>query len=190
MWQWTVHQWGRAGWAFNNEGAVWIQGFSAVVSAVLTAVLVGITWKYMRLTKNLAEQSRLQTEQSRQQLLLMAHPNIVARVRVDRDRREVFIKITNRGAYPFRLRNVVIRGQDDEGNDFTMISHELWGVTLGTSDTADGHEFLHDRRVELNSGAFEDRLLVEFDCEDLLGLAQKRYSYSNLNGLREVIAES
>ena len=139
------------------------------------------------LVEELARSAREQAASAGQQLRLLAHPNPVVEVRADRDKRSVFIKIINRGAYPFRLDNAEINAMDDEGKPFTRKLCELCGgVIVGSNDNARTWVFLHEAKIELDSGAFQDWVQVEFDCEDAIGLAKKRYSYCNVTGLREI----
>ena len=81
-------------------------------------------------------------------------------------------KISNRGAYPFRLDDAVLSARDDDGAPFIRPLHELsgGGVIVGTSDHAMTWVFLHDARIEVTSGAFEDWVQIEFNCQDVIGL--------------------
>lgn len=178
------YEWGRfVGWLGQNAAAV--QALSALATVLLTAVLAGATIRYIILTARLAKQSGKQTEQSKQQLLLIAHPNIFVHTHVERQERTIRLEITNRGAYPFRLDNVLLHGRDDDGKDFIMQCRELYWAIVGSGDTAHELHFLRERNVELDSGAFEDWLEVTFECEDVLGLVKKHYTYCNVTGLRE-----
>ena len=67
-----------------------------------------------------------------------------------------------------------------------MKLREMCGVIVGSNDNARNRVFLHERKIELDSGAFEDWLRVEFDCGDVIALAKKRYSYTKVDGLREM----
>jgi hypothetical protein len=193
LWHWLVYQWSRAVWAFDHDGGVWVQGFAGIVSAITTIVLAVLTICSLRLTRRAlkaahaqAVASKRQAEQMRQQLLLMAHPNVVVKVNVDANRRTVEVKFLNRGAYPFVIEDAVLRASDDDGTDFEMPLREVRGATACSGDSVSTLEFLHERTVELHSGAFSDMAKVEFECNDTLGLIRKRYEYSNLFGLRDV----
>ena len=121
------------------------------------------------------------------QLKLLAHPNLAVEVKVNRERRCVSVKISNRGAYPFRLDNAVMSARDDDGAPFFRPLHEIsGGVIVGTSDHAMTWVFLHDARIEVTSGAFEDWVQIEFNCEDVIGLWKLHYSFCNITGLREL----
>jgi hypothetical protein len=179
-----AYQWCRLiFWLGQNSSAV--QALTSIVTVILTAVLACITYRYMNLTRELARSAREQSACAAQQLRMLAHPNPSLEVQTDRKERSVSIKIINRGAYPFRIDNAVIDATDDEGKRFAMKLHEVCGVIVGSNDNARARVFLHDRKIELDSGKFEDWVCVEFDCEDLAALAKKRYTYSKVNGLRE-----
>jgi len=110
-------------------------------------------------------------------------------VTVDRNQRTVSIKVINRGAYPFRLDNAEIRenwGTDeDEETPWTVKLHELCGGIVGSKEEARTKVFLHNAEI-VDFGAFEDWVIIEFDCEDVIGLVKKRYSHCNVTGLREL----
>lgn len=128
----------------------------------------------------------LSSETSAQHLRLQAHPNLAVSVKVDSTGRTLTIEISNRGAYPFRLNNTEISGTDDDGEAFVRKVRELsGGVIVGSGHNAYAVEFLNQVNVELQSGAFEEWVQIEFDCEDVMGLVKKRYSYTRLFGLRE-----
>ena len=174
-----VQQWGRFIW--------WLgQNFVAVVEMLLTAVLAYFNYRYIKLTSELARSAREQSDSAGRQLRLLAHPNPVVKVTIDRQKRSVCVEITNRGAYPFRLENAEIAANDDEGSPFTKKLHEVCGGLVGSNDNARTYAFLRDEKIDLGSGAFEDWLRVEFDCEDVIGLAKKRYSHTKVSGLREI----
>ncbi len=173
-----AHEWGRfVWWAGQNSGA--IQALTSIVTVILTAILAYVTYRYVLLTNTLASNSQ-------KQLLLVAHPNPAVETNLHPKSREIRITIANHGAYPFKIENAEVRATGDGGEEFTMELKELHQIVVGANDAAHGREFLHNRNVEFDSGALEDFLVVEFDCEDVLGLVKKRYQYSRILGLREV----
>ena len=183
-----AHQWGRFIWWLGQNAAV-AQIFLAFAAVLLTAVLAYFNRRYISLTSELARSAGEQSASAEQQLRLLAHPNPIVEVTVDPKQRTVSVEIINRGAYPFRLDNAEVKeniGTDeDEEKPWTAKLHELCGVIVGSNGGARTREFLHNERIELGSGAFENCVTVEFDCEDAIGLVKKRYSYCNVKGLRE-----
>ena len=180
-----AYQWVRFIFWLGQNSTI-VQALASIVTLLLTAILAWITYRYMKLTRQLALSAREQSTSAAQQLRLLAHPNPIVEVRTDRKERSVSITIINRGAYPFRLDNAVIGAADDEGEQFTVMLREMCGVIVGSNDNARNRVFLHERKIELDSGAFEDWLRVEFDCGDVIALAKKRYSYTKVDGLREM----
>ena len=180
-----TYEWNRFIYWLGQNSTV-VQALTSVVTVVLTAILAGITYRYMKLTRTLTVTATQQANSAVQQLRLLAHPNPAVGVRVNREIRSVSIQIFNRGAYPFRLDNGVIEAADDDGRDFTIKLHEICGVIVGGNHSAQTTVFLHDRNVELDSGAFEDWVSVKFDCEDVIGLVKRSYLHTRVNGLREV----
>jgi hypothetical protein len=76
-----------------------------------------------------------------------------------------------------------------DGPPRTATLHELRGVIVGSNGHAGTRVFLNTAnaaKIELDSGAFEDWVIVEFDCEGAVGLVKKRYSYCNVYGLRDL----
>jgi archaellum component FlaG (FlaF/FlaG flagellin family) len=181
-----AYQWCRFIFLWLGQNSTVVQALTSIVTVLLTAILACITHRYVKLTRELARSAGEQSASAMQQLRLLAHPNPVVEVRTDREERSVSIKIINRGAYPFRLDNAVIEGADDEGKQFTMKLHNTCGVIVGSNDNARASVFLHERKIELDSGAFEDWLCVKFDCQDLIALSKKRYAYTKVDGLREL----
>jgi hypothetical protein len=174
--KWIVYQWHRMTWAFDHDGGVWVQGFAATVTAVVTVALCLITWRYVRLTNRLAANSD-------KQLRLLAHPNVFVSTVVNSQHRYVTVSVTNKGVYPFKIRKAHLQGNDEESEPFEIPMKELWNVVVGSNDTARTEVFLHERKIEFQS--FSDFVEVEFDCEDVMGLVGKRYYHSKVYGLRE-----
>jgi len=174
-------KWGRfVYWATQNSAA--IQALTASATILLMILLAAITYRYMVLT-------RKQVRTSRRQLMLLAQPNILVETKVGAGMKQFAVNIYNKGAYPFRLRNVEVHAQDEDGEEFTLRLRELHYAVVGAGDCAHTHESVYDKNVSeerLLCGAFEDFLYIEFDCEDLMELASRRYVYSRINGMKEV----
>ena len=109
-----AYQWVRFIFWLGQNSTI-VQALASIVTLLLTAILAWITYRYMKLTRQLALSAREQSTSAAQQLRLLAHPNPIVEVRTDRKERSVSITIINRGAYPFRLDNAVIGAADDEG---------------------------------------------------------------------------
>ncbi len=101
-------------------------------------------------------------EVAAQDLRLLAHPNIFVEVRVDRQNRSVSVTMSNRGAYPFKIDHAEINLTADE-QPFRRTLRELCGgVIVASGDSARTREFLNNTTIELDSGAFEDWVRVDF----------------------------
>jgi hypothetical protein len=189
---WIVYQFGRVLWAFDHDGGAWVQGVAAIVTSVVTVVLGGITYFSLKASREAvaaavkqAQESERQTAESKNQLRMMAHPNIQVDITFDTIgiERRILIHIKNHGAYPFRLSNV---GVEIEHPD---ISNEL-NIPQGWSPTISSNSFvplaLKIAPLPDIDEIDSDCILLEFDCEDILGLSKKRYAYRNSVGLSEV----
>jgi hypothetical protein len=104
------------------------------------AVVCNVSGSNARVNINSHDQSSNATavieEVSAQKLRLLAHPNTVVEVWVDRQNRSVSVTISNRGAHPFRIDNAEVNVTDDEGEPFTRKLHDLCGVIVGSGDSA------------------------------------------------------
>jgi hypothetical protein len=80
---------------------------------LLTAVLAYFNYRYISLTSDLARSASEQSASAGRQLRLLAHPNPIVEVTVNRKQRTVSIKIINHGAYPFRLDNAEVKENNE-----------------------------------------------------------------------------
>jgi hypothetical protein len=135
--EWIFYQWHRMTYAFDHDGGGWVQGFAATVTAIVTMALCVITWRYVRLTHRLAVNSD-------QQLRLLAHPNVVVDTVVHSDQGYVTVKITNKGAYPFKIGDARLQGVEEGSEPFEIPMKELWNVVVGSNDAARTEVFLHE----------------------------------------------
>ena len=92
----VVTQWGRfIYWLGQNAPAV--QGFTAIITVVLTIVLIAVTIQYVKLTRGILEAS----EASMRSSFL---PDLDGRIEVDSARRDqLYISVANGGLPPFRI---------------------------------------------------------------------------------------
>lgn len=189
---WFIEQWHRATWAFNHDGAAWVQGFSAIVTVLVTGILAFITYKYVRLTATLVQHAHQQTEQARQQLLLMAHPNVTLNVDVNVKERRICVSIKNHGAYPFQVSNGILTYPEfaEDGNkvnDQVLFRlNQLEGAIVSSHESAEEYFFPKEITDDIQCGMFSDIAEIQFTCKDVLGLVEKRYSHRNVGGLREI----
>jgi hypothetical protein len=188
-----MYQWGRAVWAFDNDGAAWVQGFAALVSASITAILATLTACSLRYTRlalkasgRQAFESARQVDELRNQLRLMAHPNVAVSIEVADSDRLVRVTFTNRGAYPVLVRNVYLQQTIGGEYEFRRRLGEVDGVTISSGSASITEEFLTrstEMQIDMGPG-FSDFVEVEYECSDTVGLVSERYVYQNLFGAR------
>jgi hypothetical protein len=179
MFYWVVYQLRRMVWAFDHRGGEWVQGFAAVVSACATLVLVGITWRYTRLTYRLARLAQHQLESSirielKIQTEAFGNPGLVV------------LKLSNKAQ---AVRIGLVRVGCNLKPQNAKVVHlppvtvgKLMGKVIG-SDEVKSEQVWFTLPDTLKDAGYQDwpesaRFAVRVECTDLRGLTQHTFKQS------------
>jgi hypothetical protein len=183
MWMWLVYQWGRAVWAFDHDGAAWVQGFGSVVTALLTAVLIIVTWRYVRLTKAIATISQRQLSASLQplvDLIFVEQSIITSQGRVVNIRGKLCLK--NRGSIALKILavSILIRYKTTTGfeQDVTHITQRDNRVLMPDEEAIFNFALNSDKPA---NDRLDAELALTTDCTDLVGISEHSF-WRDFNG--------
>lgn len=186
-----TYEWGRFVWWIQhgaNSTAI-IQSLCAVLATAITGVLCWITYRYMVLTRYLANMAT-------EQLRAMVRPVVAAKLSFQGGiangasffTDEVVIEITNAGTVPLIVNRVWAEWEHSpDGEQGRMEVPGFRDVVFAAKETN-----IENIRLGLKGakpavddfGPWSDFFLVEIHCSDLGKLAPQTYIYQNATGLR------
>ncbi len=112
-------------WCWLNTNAGAIQGISAALTVVVTAVLAWITWRYVRLTNTLVASTQKQFQLTQKQFHAAYLPQLTLRVyNTGSELRRVVFQFSNVGTLPVRIHSLLVRIIDRE----PLFEHTASGV--------------------------------------------------------------
>jgi hypothetical protein len=184
---WINYEVHRVVWAFDHEGAAWVQGFAAVVSVILTAVLVWVTRRYVRLTKDMSETMRRQLLASMQPTLSISIDGLIEGEGWS-DGVEHFniasdVTISSVGSFPIKLNTLVALVA------FKSSPERVWHpVRQGANIviiSGKSHRISLFLEIESAARMREIRYVgAAIDCCDLTGASMHTFYFDNQQGLR------
>jgi hypothetical protein len=196
-----AYEWGRLIWSLNhNAGAV--QALAAIAVALLTAVLIGITWWYARSTREMARTMERQLNTSERQSQTMERQlnaverqlaasfqpdigltffhNTFGRFRRDNIETETVsgqLTILNRSAFPVKLqaRHIIVWFSDPQYG-FVQDDGYYADLFLAPNGTSEG---LYQITVPPGAAGVERHRMVVVVFSDLAGVSQHWFSMTD-----------
>jgi hypothetical protein len=173
-----------------NAPAIFVQALSAGVTAIVTAVLCWLNYRYLVYTQKQAETTLAQLRAS-------MRPIIDIQLRFggaqdsfggDKFKDIVAIKIANVGAHPLMLRTVVCAWE--HSSDAALVEQEVRpfrGIVVSAEDHA-----YQEFRLSVNGkpptverfDSWSDFFSVTVSCCDIGGISNVTYEYQRVTGLR------
>jgi hypothetical protein len=171
-----AYEWGRFMWWLyhDSNAASVVQAFTAIAVAVLTAILILVTWWYARLTKKMARTMELQ-------LTLGFQPNLaISCIPVESpfpgtSAVGALISISNRGEQPVKLDRILI-ARTDAPVDITLrdwLHRDQKGTLISPSAS-------HSVTLQV-----PPPFIIAVNCTDLAGISKHRFVYYSADGRLE-----
>jgi hypothetical protein len=175
-------------WFARNSSA--LQGMAAFFSPILAVIVIAITWRYVVLTKSIAETTRLQLAAALQPLLeINLRGDMFGESNSPGQKYSLggTLSIFNRGTTPVKIKDIYLvidyRGPDRAfaQNEYEIEGHV--GQVLNPNGSI-GEEYL----VYVNTNYQNTLGLVvrgiRFDCTDLTELILHSFRYHPVRGMR------
>jgi hypothetical protein len=182
----------RLVWWFGNDPSG-VQAVCAILSTIITGVLCYLTYRYMRLTRELANTAMEQVRASVRPIVKVrlsfgggASP---AGQEIFKD--QIVVDVTNSGA-PLLISRVWLEW--DHYGDSEMVRHEVPGFRDRVFSPQEGRkETMHAWHENSfptpeHFPSWSDFVTAEIHCSDLGGLCPTVYVYRNADGVRIVQA--
>jgi len=185
---WLVYQIHRIAWAFDHDGAAFVQGLSALLTTAVTGILCWVTWRYVRLTNIMAETMKRQLSASMQPFLLLSI--LEEKYQTEENQPIILhakVAVKNRGAQPVKLVRMSVFVQYWPNNSarhgmFPKVVLEGVGRVLMPEEEEIQVTIVQTEIRYRGPGRYGLRLHVE--CTDLSGVSEHSFVLEPPYGLR------
>jgi hypothetical protein len=178
-------------WEWLKTNSLAFQGFAGLVSPFLTAVIIFVTWRYVRLTRAIAETTHVQLTAQLQPVLTIGLRQTIFTSGINAEGPHFGVSqqidIGNIGSTPVKIKSIYLVAQIRDGHQFKsqreyVIDAEQNLILLPQASI---HNSYHvDTEIDY-SGALSDMILgVRIDCTDLSELMTHSFYLHPTKGLR------
>jgi len=186
--------WGRFIWWLANDpnaAATLTQAVSAAVTAAVTVILCVITYRYMLLTKKLANTASEQFKASLRPLIDIS---------IDFDRgsspqgmlyfNQGIVQVKNAGSTPVLISKAYLRWKHsgEDGDEVEIELADLRNSLIGIGETSNGRFNMQTpgkgAPVIDHFDAWSDWVHVSLKCSDIAGISKMSYGYQSATGLQ------
>jgi hypothetical protein len=173
-----------------NQNATTVQAITAIFSVVLTVIAIAVTWRYVALTKDIAENTHMQLSAILQPMLTMQF-NLTtygSSLVVDTGEETFHVNgrvgITNTGKSPVKFRKLyaVLHRRQDSTTRELVVEIDLYSGRVLMPEEAALDEFSID--VPSGEWHYPDVFGLRVICTDLSELIEHEFNFHPTKGVR------